>query len=201
MNKILDATIEHLQISATGVLIAILIGISLGIILTRYKPIAGFVMSLTDIIQTIPTLALLSLLMMIFGLGETTVIVGLFLYSLLPIVRNTYVGILNVDRGLLEAGRGMGMTKAQLLFKVELPIALPIIISGVRVALVTALGIATIGVLIGAGGLGGLIWRGIQMANVKMILSGAIPVSLLAIGIDLLLILMENKLVKSKNKK
>ncbi|MDK2799853.1 MAG: osmoprotectant transport system permease protein [Clostridiales bacterium] len=196
MEKILITVVDHLQIAATGVLIAVLVGITMGIVLTRYKPIAGFVMSVTDIIQTIPTLALLSILMIMFGLGNATVIIGLFLYSLLPIIRNTYVGILSVDEGLIEAGLGMGMTKTQLLFKVELPIALPIILSGIRIAFITALGITTIGVLIGAGGLGHFIWRGIQMQNTRMILSGAIPVSILAVGADLLLGFLENKLVK-----
>lgn len=108
--------------------------------------------------------------MMVFGLGNTTVIMALFLYSLLPIVRNTYVGILSVEPALLEAGTGMGMTRLQLLYKVEFPMAVPIIISGVHIAFITALGIATIGVLIGAGGLGGFIWRRIQMRDAEMIL-------------------------------
>jgi len=120
----------------------------------------------------------------------------LALYSLLPIIRNTYVGILNIPKGLIEAGMGIGMTNTQLLYKVELPIAMPIILSGIRIAFVTALGITTIGVLIGAGGLGQYIWRGIQMNNFKMIITGAIPVSVLAIGADFLLALLEKKMVK-----
>lgn len=200
MADILLTAVEHLRIAAMGVFIAIAVGVSVGIILTKFKPIAGFVMSVTDIIQTVPTLALLSILMTILGLGNTTVITALFLYSLLPIIRNTYVGILSIDEGLVEAGTGMGMTKLQLLLKVELPLALPIILSGIRIAFVTALGITTIGVLIGAGGLGRFIWRGIQMQNFKMIFSGAIPVSLLAVGTDLLLGWMEARLVKRAKK-
>lgn len=194
--RILTAVMQHIQISLIGVLIAVLVGVTIGIFLTRIKRAAGFVMAFTDVIQTVPDLAMLTMLMMFFGLGDTTVIIALFLYSLLPIVRNTYVGIMGVDNGLLEAGTGMGMTKLQLLFKVELPMALPVIISGIRIAFITALGIATIGVLIGAGGLGAFIWRGIQMRDVAMILSGAVPVSILAVGSDILLIFLERRLVK-----
>ncbi|WHH57999.1 ABC transporter permease [Petroclostridium sp. X23] len=200
MGKIFTVVMEHLQIAASGVVIAIFVGVAIGIILTKYRAIAGFVMSVTDIIQTIPTLALLSILMTMFGLGDGTVITGLFLYSLLPIIRNTYVGILSVPEGLIEAGTGMGMTKMQLMLKVELPLALPIILSGIRIAFITALGITTIGVLIGAGGLGKFIWRGIQINDVSMILSGAIPVSILAVGADLLLGYAEGKMVKRAQK-
>jgi osmoprotectant transport system permease protein len=156
------------------------------------------VMSVTDIIQTIPTLALLAILMMFFGLGDTTAIIALFLYSLLPIIRNTYIGLKSVEPGMVEAGIGMGMTKPQLLFKVQLPIALPVILSGIRVALVTGLGVATIGVLIGSGGLGIFIYRGVQMANIKMIFSGAVPLSVLAIGTDVLLTYVERRMLRFK---
>lgn len=201
MGKILAYTAQHMQLSFSGVLIAVIIGVALGIIITRVRSIAGAVLTIADLIQTIPSLALLSILMIIFGIGDTTLVIALFLYSLLPIIRNTYVGVLSVDKSLVEAGTGMGMTKLQLLLKVEIPIALPIIFSGIRVALTTALGIATIGVLIGAGGLGGLIWRGVQMSNVPLILSGAIPVSLLAIAFDYLVSKLEKKMVKNKRKK
>lgn len=190
------SVITHLRIAAFGVIVAIVIGVAIGIFLTRYRKLAGVIMSIADIIQTIPTLALLSILMILFGLGDTTVIIGLALYSLLPIIRNTYVGILNIPKGLIEAGIGIGMTNTQLLYKVELPIAMPIILSGIRIAFVTALGITTIGVLIGAGGLGQYIWRGIQMNNFKMIITGAIPVSVLAVGSDFLLAFLEKKMVK-----
>ena len=196
--KILNAVLQHLQIASVGVLIAVVVGMAIGIFLTRHRSVANFTMSVTDIIQTIPDLALLTLLMMVFGLGNTTVITALFLYSLLPIIRNTYVGILSVDRGLLEAGTGMGMTKFQLLFKVELPLALPVILSGIRIAFITALGIATIGVLIGAGGLGAFVWRGIQMRDAGMILSGAIPICILAVGSDFVLMFAERRLVKKE---
>ncbi len=198
MDKILVETIKHLQLSVTGVLIATAVGITIGILITKFRKASGIVLSIADIIQTIPDLALLSVLMIIFGLGDTTLVIALFFYSLLPIIRNTYVGILSIDKSLIEAGKGMGMTKLQILTKVEIPIALPIIFSGIRVAFITALGIATIGVLIGAGGLGKIIWRGVQMADINMILSGAIPVSTLAIVLDYLLLSMEKKMIKTK---
>jgi len=184
LDSILILTLEHLELSVIGVLLAMAVGIPLGIIITRCRPAAGFTMAVTDILQTVPALAMLALLMMVFGLGDTTLVLSLVLYSLLPIVRNTYTGIVGIDRGLIEAGRGMGMTKLQLLWLVQLPLALPVILAGIRVALVTAVGIATIGVLIGAGGLGAPIWRGIQQADAVLILSGAVPAALLAIVLD-----------------
>jgi len=191
-------TVQHLQITLSGVFIAVVIGVITGIVITRHKTIAGIIMTITDVIQTIPSMALLAILMMVFGLGDTTVIIALFLYSLLPVMRNTFAGLISVDKSLLEAGSGMGMTKLQILVKVTLPLALPIILSGIRVALVTALGIATMGVLIGSGGLGTFIYRGLQMANIRLILSGAIPLSILAIGIDILLGYSERKMFRFK---
>lgn len=200
MEDILISTYQHLQITLLGVFIAIIAGITVGIAITKNKTAAWMVMSFTDMIQTVPSLALLAILMMIFGLGDTTVIIALFLYSLLPIVRNTYVGLMGVEGSLTEAAIGMGMTKLQLLLKVKIPMALPVILSGIRVALVTALGVATIGVLIGAGGLGVFVYRGVQMADIRMILSGAIPLCILAIGTDVLLEYGERKMLKSKRR-
>jgi osmoprotectant transport system permease protein len=198
VDQILLLTYQHLRITLMGVLIALVIGMTCGILITKHKTLAEMVMSVTDIIQTIPTLALLAILMMFFGLGDTTAIIALFLYSLLPIIRNTYIGLKSVESGMVEAGIGMGMTKPQLLFKVQLPIALPVILSGIRVALVTGLGVATIGVLIGSGGLGIFIYRGVQMANIKMIFSGAVPLSVLAIGTDVLLTYVERRMLRFK---
>jgi osmoprotectant transport system permease protein len=200
MESILIATFRHLQITFSGVFIAALVGIGTGILITKHRRLAEAVMSATDLIQTVPSLALLAILMMFFGLGDLTVIIALFLYSLLPIVRNTYVGLKGIDSGLVEAGVGMGMTRFQLLWKVKLPIALPVILSGIRVALVTALGIATIGVLIGAGGLGTFVYRGVQMADVNLILTGAVPLSILAIGTDLFLEATSGRMLRSKRR-
>lgn len=174
-------TIQHLELTLLGVALAIAIGVPLGYFITRRPWAAALVMGLTDVIQTIPALAMLALLMLWVGLGDTPLVMALLLYSLLPIVRNSYTGLTNVDPALIEAAKGMGMTRWQLLYMVQFPIALPLIMSGIRVAMVTAIGIAAVGVLIGSGGLGAPIWRGMQLMDTLMILSGAIPAALLAI--------------------
>jgi osmoprotectant transport system permease protein len=138
--------------------------------------------------------------MLIFGLNNYTVIATIFLYSLFPIMRNTYTGIKSVDAGIIRAGQGIGMTSLQLYGIVQLPLAMPLILSGVRLAIIAALGITTTGVLIGAGGLGMLVWRGIQTRNTVMMLSGAIPVSLLAVFFDLLLTRLEKGWAKKYNR-
>ncbi|MBC7325826.1 MAG: ABC transporter permease [Moorella sp. (in: Bacteria)] len=201
MDRVLALSWQHLSLSVLGVALAAAGGIPLGMLLTRFRWFARPVMATIEVIQTIPSLAMLALLMMLFGLGKTTLVVSLLLYSLLPIVRNTYTGLLGVDPGLLEAGKGMGMTVSQLMWRVQVPIALPVILAGLRVALVTAIGIATIGVLIGAGGLGTLIWRGIQTRNNTMVLMGAVPAALLAILTDAGLALLEQALVPRGLKK
>ncbi|MGI6175635.1 MAG: ABC transporter permease [Christensenellales bacterium] len=195
-DQILSALLAHLQITFLGVLLACAVGIPLGSLLKDYKRLSRVVLALVDIIQTVPTLAMLTFIMLVFGLNDTTVIAAIFLYSLFPIMRNTYTGITSVDKGIIRAGRGIGMTELQIYAKVQLPIALPVILSGVRLAIITALGIATTGVLIGAGGLGMLVWRGIQTRNTVMMLSGAIPVSLLAVLFDTFLSFFEKKLGK-----
>lgn len=186
--------VEHLYLAATGVFLAAVFGVPLGILLTRSRRTADLIMSLTEIVQTIPSLGLLALLLFVFGLGNTTLIAGLLIYSLLPIVRNTYTGIRSIRPELLEAGRGMGMTRLQLLLQVELPIALPVILAGIRVALITAIGIATVGVVIGTGGLGQLIWRGIQMESSTLILQGASAAAFLAVAAELLLSALEGRI-------
>lgn len=187
MHNIWLLTLQHLELCALGVGLAMLIGVPLGYIITRHRGAAQIVMGLTDIIQTIPALALLALLMIWIGLGDEPLVLALLLYSLLPIVRNTYTGIISIDSSMIEAGRGMGMTRFQLLRMVQIPVALPLIMSGIRVAMVTAIGIAAIGVMIGSGGLGAPIWRGMQQMDNTMILSGAIPAALLAILTEALL--------------
>ena len=191
MFEITSLAMEHLWLSASGVFIAALIGIPIGILLLQIRSLAEPVLGLIDILQTIPSLALLAIALFYFGLGNGSLVAALVVYSLLPIVRNTYLGLKGVEANLIEAGRGMGMTRLQLLWQVQLPIALPVMLSGFRVAMVTAIGIATIGTLIGAGGLGSPIWRGIQLADNAMILSAAIPAALLAILSDLVLSTLE----------
>lgn len=195
MSPVWGFTVEHLWLSAVGVLLAGLIGIPLGILLLRVRALVGPVMGVVDILQTIPSLAMLALALFIFGLGNTSLVAALLVYALLPVLRNTYTGLSGVSPNLLEAGKGMGMTGWQLLWQVQLPIALPVILAGFRVAMVTAIGIATIGTLIGAGGLGEPIWRGIQLVNTPMILAGAIPAALLAIVVDVLLGMLEKAMV------
>ncbi|MED2971180.1 ABC transporter permease [Fictibacillus sp. B-59209] len=193
---------RHFLMSAYGVLFAAIIAIPLGILIARYAKLSQWVISLTNIIQTIPALAMLSVLMLVMGLGTNTVVMALFLYSLLPIIKNTYTGICSVDKTLLESGRAMGMTKVQILRMVELPLAVSVIMAGLRTALVIAIGIATIGTFIGAGGLGDIIVRGTNATNgTAIILAGAIPTALMAILADILMGWMERTLspVKGKN--
>lgn len=181
MADLINSIAEHLAITVSGVAVAVLIGIAAGILISRKPVFAGPVLYIADIIQTIPSLALLAILMIAFGLGDLTVVIGLCLYSLLPVIRNTYTGISAISPSIREAARGMGMSSVQSLVKVELPLATPMILSGIRIAFVTALGTAVIGVLIGAGGLGYIIYRGIQALDWGMIIEGTIPVVVLSL--------------------
>lgn len=194
--------LRHFLMSAYGVLFAAIIAIPVGIIIARHARLSAWVISLTNIIQTIPALAMLAVLMLVMGLGANTVVFALFLYSLLPILKNTYTGIRGVDNALLESGRGMGMTKFQLLRMVELPLALSVIMAGLRTALVIAIGIATIGTFIGAGGLGDIIIRGTNATNGSaIILAGAIPTALMAVIADVVMGWLEKLLSPVSTKK
>jgi len=185
--EIAQLTLQHAIISATAVGLATVIGIPLGILLVRARKTAALVIALANIIQTIPSLALLGMLMVlpyIGGIGERPAITALFLYSLLAIIRNTHVGISQVNPVLIEVGKGMGMTSWQLLTLVELPQALPFIMAGIRIATVICIGTATIASAIGAGGLGQYIFRGIYRNHSVMVLWGAIPAATLALLAD-----------------
>lgn len=186
---------EHIRLSVIALFLAVIIGVIVGIVLTRIPKLAGAVIGFAAVVQTIPSLALLGFMIPLVGIGVLPAIIALFLYSLLPILRNTYTGIEGVDSFLWEAGVGMGMTNFQVLFMVELPLALPVIMAGIRTAAVTIIGVATLASLIGAGGLGDLIFGGISMANNNMIFAGAIPAALLAILSDTLLAKVERKLM------
>lgn len=176
---------RHFLMSAYGVLFAGIVGIPVGILIARYSKLSPWIISFVNVIQTVPALALLAVLMLVMGLGTNTVILALFLYSLLPIIKNTYTGILGVDKTLKEAGNAMGMTRFQILRMVELPLSLSVIMAGLRTALVIAIGIATIGTFIGAGGLGSIIVRGTNAAEGgAIILAGAIPTALMAVMAD-----------------
>ncbi len=185
--EILQQTYEHLWITSVALLIATLVGVSLGILLTRYRPLSRPVLGFVNIIQTVPSIALLGFMIPFFGIGVTPAIIALFLYALLPIVRNTYAGIQGVDHLVVEAARGLGLSDRQVLQQVELPLALPMIFAGLRTATVINIGVATLCALIAAGGLGEYIFRGIAVNNTNMILAGAVPASLLAIVLDVLL--------------
>lgn len=178
---------QHIFLSVVSILIGCIVSIPLGIYITRHKRVASVVLAIVSIIQTIPSLALLGFMIPIFGIGTTPTIIALSLYALLPIVRNTYTGIREVDASLIEAGRGMGMTKSQILWQVELPLSRNVIMAGVRTATVLTIGVATLATFIGAGGLGDLIMRGVDMIDTPLILVGAIPAALLAIVFDALL--------------
>ncbi|MBP2643553.1 MAG: ABC-type transporter, integral rane subunit [Firmicutes bacterium] len=199
-DDILLASWEHLQLTFIALLIAILIAIPLGILLTRHKKWAEPIIGVTAIFQTIPSMALLGFMIPMFGIGPIPAIIALTIYGLLPILRNTYTGIIGVTPAAVEAGVGMGMTSLQVLFMVELPMALSFIMAGVRTATVLIVGVATLAALIGAGGLGDLIFRGIAMANSPLILSGALPAALLAIILDFALKWLEYKVQPTKLK-
>lgn len=186
-NELLLKTWEHLYISLIAVLLGILVAVPLGIILTRTTRIAGFVMGVVGVIQTFPSLAILAFLIPILGVGTVPAILALFLYSVLPILRNTYTGIRGVTQGLLEAGRGMGMTGWQRIRYVEVPLAMPVIMAGVRLSTVYLIGWATLASFIGAGGLGDFIFNGLNLFRTDFIIAGAVPVTILALITDFLL--------------
>lgn len=188
---------RHFLISFYGVLLAAIIAIPIGIYVARRVKLSQVVISLANIIQTIPSLALLSLLMVVLGLGANTVIATVFLYSLLPIFKNTVTAINEVDENLLDVAKGMGMKKSQILLKVELPLSLSIMMAGIRNAIVVAIGVTAIGTFIGAGGLGDIISRGINVSNGSaIILAGTLPTALMAIIADFALGKLEKKLSK-----
>jgi len=194
--EIFDLTLEHLTMVGVSILLATAVGIPLGILITRKPALQRPVIIVANVIQTIPSLALFGFLLPTPWIGERAArlaILALTLYSLLPLIRNTYAGIKGVDRAVVEAARGMGLTDWQLLYKVELPLAASVILAGIRIALVTSVGLATIAAAIGAGGLGELIFRGLAMVNNAVILAGAIPAALMALAADTLLGWLEKR--------
>jgi osmoprotectant transport system permease protein len=195
--EVLELTLEHLKLVGFSTLLAVAIGIPLGILITRWPSLNKPILGGANIIQTIPSLALFGFLLPAPWIGaraDRLAILALALYALLPLIRNTYTGIQGVDRAIVEAGRGMGMTDRQLLFQVELPLALGVIIAGVRVATVISVGLATIAAAIGAGGLGEYIFRGLAMVNNQVILAGAIPAAAMALLADTSLGWLEKRL-------
>lgn len=186
-DQLLSTLLEHIELSLIALFFAVIISIPLGIYLTRNKKASEGIIGVTAVLQTIPSLALLGLLIPLFGIGKVPAIIALIAYALLPILRNTYTGINEVDPTLIEAAKAMGMNDWKRLVKVELPLAMPVIMAGVRTAMVLIVGTATLAALIGAGGLGDIILLGIDRNNSTLIVLGAIPAALLAILFDLLL--------------
>ncbi|MBW9155634.1 ABC transporter permease/substrate-binding protein [Clostridium tagluense] len=184
--------IQHIQLTIFSILLAVVIAIPLGILIVRYRKLAGPIIGFTNIVQSIPSLALLGFLIPVLGIGSKPAIVMVVMYSLLPIVKSTYTGLTNVNPSLIEAAAGMGLTQTQVLLKVRFPLAMPIIMSGVRISSVTAVGLMTIAAFIGAGGLGFLVYSGVATVSNNMILAGAIPACLLAIFLDFILGRVEN---------
>ncbi|MCZ4413837.1 ABC transporter permease [Enterococcus lactis] len=193
--------IRHFLISIYGVLFAAVVGIPVGIMISRRRKLANWVIRLANIIQTIPSLAMISILIIGLGLGVNVVIVTVFLYSLLPIIKNTYTWMIQVDKNILDVGKGMGMTARQRLFMVELPLSVSVIMAGIRNALVVAIGITAIGAFVGAGGLGDIIIRGTNATDgTSIILAGALPTALMAIITDWLLGILERRLDPASKK-
>lgn len=196
-SDILQATLTHLTLVAISMLIAIVIAVPLGMFIVQRPALRSIALGVASIFQTIPSLALFGFLIpipFIGGIGTRTAIVALVLYALLPILRNTYVGLTNIDPSILQAAEAMGMTETQILWRVRLPLALSVILAGIRTATIITIGVATIAAAIGAGGLGTFIFRGVAMVSDAVILAGAIPAALLALLADGLLALLERRL-------
>jgi len=196
--EVLIATIRHVEVSLLAVFLSIFIALPLGILITRYRKAAHIVINSANIGQTIPSLAILGMVIPVLGIGIKPAIFALVLRGVLPIINNTYSGITNVDRSLIEAGKGLGMRGREILTLVELPLSFPVIMAGIRTATVLSISVATLAALIGAGGLGDLIFQGIVMADRNLLLSGSIPTAVLAIGADLLLGWVEKHLGKKR---
>ncbi|MBO0451754.1 MULTISPECIES: ABC transporter permease [Enterococcus] len=187
--------VRHFLISIYGVLFAAIVGIPIGIFISKHYKLANWVIRIANVIQTIPSLAMISILMIGLGLGVNVVILTVFLYSLLPIIKNTYTGMRQVDKNALDVGTGMGMTSWQRLYMIELPLSVSVIMAGIRNALVVAIGITAIGAFVGAGGLGDIIIRGTNATDgTSLILAGALPTALMAIMTDWILGIVERKL-------
>jgi osmoprotectant transport system permease protein len=194
--EIATLTLQHVLLVAAATAIAAAVGIPVGVALARRPRLARPVLAAANVVQTIPSLALFGFLIpvpFLGGIGARTAIVALTLYSLLPILRNTHAGILSVDPAVSEAATGLGMTAREKLFSVELPLALPVVLAGLRIAVVVGVGLATIAAAIGAGGLGVLIYRGVATVDHRLILAGAIPAALLALVLDFALGLFERR--------
>ena len=194
-SQLLSKAVEHFYISMFALLLAIVVAVPLGILLSKTQRTDNVVLTVAGVLQTIPTLAVLAIMIPIFGVGKTPAIVALFIYVLLPILNNTVLGVKNIDKNVIQAGQSMGMTKFQLMKDVEMPLALPLIISGIRLSSVYVISWATLASYVGAGGLGDLVFNGLNLYQPPMIISAAIVVTLLALVIDFILSLVEKWVV------
>lgn len=204
--ELLQKTLEHISISLLSLLAAIIVAVPLGILLTKSEKLAKIVLSITSVLQTVPSLAILAMMIPFFGIGTVPAVIALFLYVLLPILNNTYLGIQSVNKDAKEAGRAMGMTQNQVLRMVQLPLAVPVIMSGIRLSAVYAISWATLASYIGAGGLGDFIFNGLNLYQPKLIIAGAVVVTILALVTDFILNYVEkittpNGLLVSKGDK
>lgn len=192
--------LRHFLISIYGVLFAAIVGIPIGVFIEKHRHLSQWVISLANIIQTVPSMAMMSIIMIVMGLGVNTIIMTIFLYSLLPIIKNTYTGMANLSPDIRDIAKGMGMTGRQRLFKVELPLAMSVIMAGIRNALIVAIGITSIGTFIGAGGLGDIITRGVSATDGEaIILAGALPTALMAVIMDIILGVIQKRFNRSEN--
>ncbi|MDU9418357.1 ABC transporter permease [Staphylococcus lloydii] len=190
-SQLVSKTIEHFYISIIALLIAIVVAVPTGILLSKLKRTSNIVLTIAGVLQTIPTLAVLAIMIPIFGVGKTPAIVALFIYVLLPILNNTVLGVQNIDKNLKEAGTSMGMTRFQLMKDVELPLALPLILGGIRLSSVYVISWATLASYVGAGGLGDFVFNGLNLYDPLMIVSAAVLVTALALFVDFILSLIE----------
>lgn len=190
-SQLVSKTIEHFYISIIALLIAIIVAVPIGILLSKLKRTSNIVLTIAGVLQTIPTLAVLAIMIPIFGVGKTPAIVALFIYVLLPILNNTVLGVQNIDKNLKEAGTSMGMTRFQLMKDVELPLALPLILGGIRLSSVYVISWATLASYVGAGGLGDFVFNGLNLYDPLMIVSAAVLVTALALFVDFILSLIE----------
>lgn len=200
-SQILIKISEHLYISGVSVFFGILVAVPLGCFLSKFKHFSTIIISVVSFLQTIPALALLSLMIPLFGVGKSPAILALFLYSLLPILRNTFVGIKSVDAIYIDAARGMGMSKLQVLLQIEIPLSLNVIISGIRISSIYVISWATLASYIGGGGLGDFIFNGLTLYKTDLLLMGAIPVTCLALFVDFLFRILEKHITLSIGKK
>lgn len=195
-----ELILQHLRITAVAILTASVLGLAIGVFISEYKKIAPYVLGVINVMYTIPSIAFLGFLIPVTGIGDTTAIVALSVYALLPMVRNTYTGINNIDAAIVEAATGMGSTAMQILVKIKLPLAVPVIITGMRNMVVMTIALAGIASFIGAGGIGVAIYRGITTYNMPMTVAGGVLIAIIALIVDNLLGFFERKLLKRGRK-